>query len=1575
MKLYLWKNASEKTLLDCDIKPDDTISLVLKKVAYSLDVPWTNLYCWTKYKLSPVKVTAMIKTILFNVFRGRKTIKYIELAEVCQHLFNIDIQDSQYNNIDLREAQQVLAKKLKDVKNTKEPIGFKYVYDGHIQYINYNPFKTSTKNNVATYVNNELGLVIPNVSVLNFVVYSPDYPTELFPFRSNKEKEIVDATKKLIKSVKEVDNVIDQTDISEFDGSGFVSFVHIHADNNSQIILEKIFDMLHTSEIMSFIKIKQRTNAFFKIHESYVETLTSDKDTFKKLTMVSSSNSHSEYVLLRFQFTPLSAATVILKETGSYDVKMNFSVHSKETPTSISKYFAEINKIIDLIIRSSRVLLPTIPNDVFTERYDDISLEKLVYYGIINNDKSQFNFKNFAAVVKSKLYPYFDVIDLKDANILHLQYKKVDNYTQFDNIKAYITQHYHLEKEDLISKVAVNFSITEDEASKQVDAWNLTNEVQLVKKQNKTYFKPKNDTFVSLKIRLNSTNEMRYFLTGAKNWQMIQRIQHLLSVLSKLSMSSIKSSKGKTLPDMIDIVPDRTKLTFADVQDQKDDDNLSSMLDSDSDDDYDLLALEAEFANQESEQTEEIQIEEDKPIKKKGKGELLMRLREADDTLFNYKVPKTAKRTDYASVCGVVSERQPVVVSKSEYEEINKKYPGAVHGYVKTGSNPTLASKNYYICPNIWCPKSRLAITYEAYKKAGFKCPNPDIEEDPYLFVRAVDKTLEESELSKKLSKPHYPSFLDMYTHPDKLCLPCCFLTSPEAGNRNQKRKEACISNHLSANAAKPASAEKTDNIMGNEKYIKAETYCPLEVARYGLLSKDIQDLFGKFCGSRHDGTGLMKDKTTCFLRRGIDHGTQSFLACIEYILQIQDIRRIILNNLSIEKYVSLENGRLLKLFLGEETTTQMKEFKKWFFDPKQDGYVARFNLTKLRDEIKENDEISEKEIIREYLIWLSYNHFFEYLRNDTHSKDHRVLIDLINMGESWLNPQKVVFIVIDVDPVSGKSFVQCPTRPFTTIDKVAFVIKRGIYYEPFVKVVNKNKKNVEEQLIFDWDRDFPELKPLLNIYIKQCKAKDDAFNRKNCKAYLESQNYEIRSMVVDYSFMVCGIILKNNLYIPLFNKEHIFDHKKSRFVYFNEVPRHKCRLEQKEVKEIYKLVRKYMGDDRYKITSFDDEIGFYLANGDFIPLNIKKATLRIKNSFVDDLNIFVGHDSDVTDKLISKLGELMKENEDLQQEIAFLLDRGNPIPKPFRINKLQNILSKFSLKVDDSLMQQMTQKIIAKLLPGVTSRGRFTTEKEEYLLTYREIKMGKLAEISELRKDPFKYIHDHLNNHEEIAYEDVIDDKSPIINNIPGLDFEYEDLPTKFRKILPGFMVARAVTYDRNWLKNVFWYVVSGGRIDDVVLDASLQKAIMKDFNENKELLQSFEANPCYQSLWKKTNNYGMLDSYLDSIKQLSYYPSLYELRTFAKVVGVNILISGRVSKSGPNPDGIEVILNDDIKTGKYIIFRHDYNRFQKHDEFAIFAKNKKQMVFKAKELPEEFMKIIREKSKGVFEVAVLVD
>ena len=77
--------------------------------------------------------------------------------------------------------------------------------------------------------------------------------------------------------------------------------------------------------------------------------------------------------------------------------------------------------------------------------------------------------------------------------------------------------------------------------------------------------------------------------------------------------------------------------------------------------------------------------------------------------------------------------------------------------------------------------------------------------------------------------------------------------------------------------------------------------------------------------------------------------------------------------------------------------------------------------------------------------------------------------------------------------------------------------------------------------------------------------------------------------MVVDYSFMVCGIILKNNLYIPLFNKEHIFDHKKSRFVYFNSVPRHKCRLQKKEVKDIYKVVRKYMGDDRYKIAGFEE--------------------------------------------------------------------------------------------------------------------------------------------------------------------------------------------------------------------------------------------------------------------------------------------------------------------------------------------------------------------------------------------------
>ena len=93
------------------------------------------------------------------------------------------------------------------------------------------------------------------------------------------------------------------------------------------------------------------------------------------------------------------------------------------------------------------------------------------------------------------------------------------------------------------------------------------------------------------------------------------------------------------------------------------------------------------------------------------------------------------------------------------------------------------------MCPQVWCPKSKIALTYNDFKnKYNESCPFPDIEEKPILLVNNYWGKGEEG-----LTREHFPGFLDAFTHPKKFCLPCCFKKEAKEGSKNKQKENTWL--------------------------------------------------------------------------------------------------------------------------------------------------------------------------------------------------------------------------------------------------------------------------------------------------------------------------------------------------------------------------------------------------------------------------------------------------------------------------------------------------------------------------------------------------------------------------------------------------------------------------------------------------------------------------------------------------------------------------------------------------------------------------------------------------------------
>lgn len=1594
-KIHLTKQNTTK-FVSTAIRNNDTVATFVKKVCIELGIKSIDkTYFWyhRKVKGDP----SFIYHFISQVFRKSKLIQYQTFLKAASTIGYTSVKD--YNMISKAEASRLLFEEA-SLDKIAEALCFHYGYDGYMEYFNADPstYKEGFDDVSSAIVDTSpMSMLLSSMNIHRSTVYLHiDGPELYFPFRN--KKTITEDDKKLLAALEDMENNIDKLDITSTKIKSLIHHVHIKGNDvagiNGHVDLETFFNNLSTSSDILFIKFKTPLNVYYKIHKESLTKITPDDIT--KWTKLPSVKDDKSFVIVKGHYNNGSCMSIHINSDLSFQLKTSIGIKEGESVSILSKRVAGfLNAVLNVLNASypnsyvpidcpDNILVKSSPKDI-------IRVVQLLSSTTIQS-LDAIDYSLLPIVIQNHMYPYFNIVKSPDPSMLQIQYKKVNNYSKLDNISSFVIMNSYLPKEDLVSQVINTFFISREDAEREVEGALTSITSEDIKKNARKAFYEQLNNFVNIRIRVSNPIELKYMVNGGMtDGETIKEIDILMAKLLAVSKQTLKkkTSIGSSLEKLETKIEQKAPVDTEPVvvlPTDEDDDNDSSLEGLDED----LLALQMEFetapmpaAVVENAVTTQITDRPAENTKKTGKvkGYVLSKLYEADKQLFEYKPPPDVKRRDYASLCGWVDRRQPVVVTKDELDKIEKEFPGAINGHVRSGSTLDLQKKNHYICPKIWCPKSRVALSHEDYVKHGNKCPYPEIDEEPILF--ASKSFFGEGETG--LKRQRYPGYLDKYIHPDQLCLPCCFKVKPSEGNRNKQRGDMCV-------LKEEKEEEPIAAIEGPvEKYIKGANYSPLEVGRFGLLPPALSDFLQQTTsqGNRHDGTGSITDNTDAMFRQGIPQDGQSYLDTMVIALdndQIQtstDLINKIVENLDVLTYVSLESGRIMKMFVDTSKTlydhNALTDFYKWF--KKQKRYILHMNLQKLlveleKGDLKHVDALKHHhEILREYIIYQSFHNFLDYLKNDRVKKDHIVLGDLIcNHMHKHINVNKHNIVLLDYDVENDKIYITCNVNKHRNYDydyPFVFLWKRHAYYEPLVHVQQREGVMNTAVIISSGKLLTRSLKQIVDFSNKNCNRKplsDDLINTIN---YLKTIDFKIKYYVIDYGYKLCGFILNHNLYVPLKDREELYYHHNIRYVYINEVPNFRCLLDIKDIKAVYDKLCKHSSKFSNISSILEDGSGVTLENGAFVPLNIKKADERrivfdkgllimvgiekedkrseMQNFFVNEAKVLEDYARTIQAKMVKDI--------EFAKEIKFLTDKHNPLPLKYKQIKLLNLLG--NERVASGLAYKLLEylKTSSQHFKMYKRRiRRFPVKDHELFLDHADVQAGRLRQAIELAENPHKAFLHVLDKQQAIEhiFGDVSNDKFEDV-----LGMEKEDVPVKWRKILRGFKVVdNQKAYHSTYMLDIMKRISArGGRTgftEDLYKALITRKVI--DAYKQQVVGEIFE-NPWLTTYFKKTKLVQSLDNVFEVYTSSHYHPSVFDVKVMAQLCNVNLVVIGR--KTTKNPDGIEVVHNgSDI----WVLLCFAFERHLGFDRFSLYVKDD-DIYFTTNKLPREFVDIITKK------------
>ena len=832
-----------------------------------------------------------------------------------------------------------------------------------------------------------------------------------------------------------------------------------------------------------------------------------------------------------------------------------------------------------------------------------------------------------------------------------MRYKRVENYNEMDNQEQLIIELLKEENSGtkIIESLQTNFNMKKPEAIKKFETFISSLQVMQNAFENRK-FKIKNNPGFKITIEKDAYNNISLNVTGIDNINYIKSIEMYLHTLLVISQNkelaenclSLKDEEEITVEDIVNedenVKPNivGNKLEFNKINDLETEDNDMFLYEEDSSDEDEDDEDEDDEDGEEREMLDDFEGGANYEINLDNislRNYFSERMKTRDKNLFV--TEREGNINAYSRSCPSQHRRQPVILTNEEKDRIDTEHPGSYNKAIKYGSSKD--NDHWYICPRYWSLKNNTSLTEAQAKSGKYGSIIPQdakkIPKGAGVYEFRSEKYHENQDGSYK---QHYPGFQKPNKLNNGLCAPCCFTDFD--GNLQVKRRKLCLDN----SKEKPLETKKVSKIK-EEDYIKGPDKFPLETGRYGHLPPVVENFLNtenKLCYISNSNTNL-KLNHSCVLRKGVENNkNQSFIACIADIfpspeLTIVDMKEKLIQSLTYDLFVELQNGNLISIFDDSNNNEITKEFK----------------TSKLYKKLKsKNPEINIyfKKVIS------AYNNFILFLRDNEVLIDHTYLWDLICKPNAiFVNGYNMIILEIVDDDITDKIDILCPSNSYSSSlfdeKKNTFILlKNKNYYEPIcVRTDSENKRDIMKTFNINSKEILKNLKETFTMIKNSQKKCEGLASMPNIYKFkknitlnkliniLQLKSFDITKYIFNYNGKVIAIEAKKNTnqgIIPCFPSAPIINLENIEYVWINEILGYSYVNTIDFLNYVSKQSNDIYSEPQLKVLEDEMIVGIITETNQFVPINPPEP-----NTFDDELKEITSSNYTSIDETIMK--------------------------------------------------------------------------------------------------------------------------------------------------------------------------------------------------------------------------------------------------------------------------------------------------------------------------------------------------
>lgn len=994
---------------------------------------------------------------------------------------DIIINEPIYQDDNLDDAINKIALYIQNVKKTailpiyawtkNKPILFSI---NNIKWSGYNinPYKSNNRKSqellepiIYDFNTNELF----DYSVINIVFSNdiPDLKNNKYYF-VNKKIPSYDAYNKRDKKLLSL-KTIDIQNIKIV--SEIYHRIDLHFKLKNEKLLSDIFSNLHTNNTISMIQwVNDNTKILYKLRKKHNITL-EQLINWTNIDKISKIQCIYIYSILKNG----TYCKVMIDNNGnilfSYIIDLRQAINWKDI----------INNRDNIVINLEGAIKQSI-------KLKELSLKLNVFFEIDNSSMD---------LLSKKIGEYIDIFHVikisreKDKQRITCVYKRSSNYNKDAvDISEYVKSRLQIGilKNDIIMEL-VNLGINSDEANNIID-----DEIEMIKRDN--------DMIDGEKPKVNISNTgtiiliepyREGYLVNIINLPNKKELSFLLYWLTRIIASTRDTKKIiKQQPIKTYIAPKKeSSSSSSSKKSEEDEDDLGLK-------DYDLSDGGA-------------------PLGKQKHSYFINMLQLADKDLFgeNYAREKCQ------------ATNQPIVISPEYKKTLEDNNNLHFDNIIEYGSKPDI--KNYYACPRLWCPQSKIPLNV---KDPSAKCPIEN--EEPMQLFWDNDKN---KERYVKLIKPNEKG----------VCVPCCLKKKPKEEELTkcksfiqEPKKDIKVSEIKKELVDIGPESLKEDDVLKEENYIMNQT-APIFVGRYGAIPSILHELLFPDISFVLCSKTLNKTQK-CLVRKGISHRVStkesytndSLLHAIAHSLNFKDKNTFIKDikkNLDLITFISLENGEVCKSFIDiteiipEDNKVLCNELKKWL--ESNETTKKLFNT----DSLYCDDYTWE--LSRLLNIYKGYTKFINYLSTNDYptEKSPYYLYSLLS------SLYDVLLVIWEKIEKTNEINIVCPyyssfedlLSGMDLYPNMIMLLKEKKYYEPLELKLRSTDGEKFIKL-----NEFPNMKKLISQCTK-LKEHNDINNNLYSKIYTLNQWTKTKILKDSNKFIINRILINNDLSIDRF--------------------------------------------------------------------------------------------------------------------------------------------------------------------------------------------------------------------------------------------------------------------------------------------------------------------------------------------------------------------------------------------------------------------------------------------------------